>query len=178
MAFKHVMVDLETMDSKCTAAITAIGAVAFDLSSGTLETNEFYVKVDLQSSMDAECTVSGDTINWWLVQNEAARKEMAKKGVPLIDALVEFENWLADAKNTKVWGNGASFDNAILAHAYAKVRIELPWKFWNDRCYRTVKGLNPNVPLVASGVAHNALDDARQQALHLIEISKGGKVNG
>jgi exodeoxyribonuclease VIII len=39
MAFKHIMVDLETMDNKPTAAITAIGAVAFDLADGKLNTS-------------------------------------------------------------------------------------------------------------------------------------------
>jgi exodeoxyribonuclease VIII len=111
------------------------------------------------------------------MQNEQARKEMAKKGVSLIAALEEFNAWIGDGNNTKVWGNGASFDNAILAHAYGKTRMTLPWKFWNDRCYRTVKALNPQVAMQESGVAHHALDDARKQAIHLIEISIG-KQNG
>lgn len=163
-----VMVDLETMDNKPTSAITAIGAVVFDVKSGLQ--SEFYVKVDLQSSIDAGLTVSGDTVNWWLTQNEQARTEMAKKGIPLTEALQLFAEWLPTG--TKLWGNGASFDNAILSHAYAKVGKEQPWKFWDDRCYRTLKGMYPNIKLDRQGTYHNALDDAKSQAEHFIKIFK------
>lgn len=163
-----VMVDLETMDNKPTSAITAIGAVVFDVKAGLQ--SEFYVKVDLQSSIDAGLTVSGDTVNWWLTQNEQARTEMAKKGIPLANALKLLAAWLP--AGTKLWGNGASFDNAILSHAYAKVGMEQPWKFWDDRCYRTVKGMYPSIKMDRQGTYHNALDDAKSQAEHFIKIFK------
>jgi exodeoxyribonuclease VIII len=166
-----VMVDLETMDSKGTAALTAIGAVVFDLNGALLQ--EFYVKVDLQSSIDAGMTVSGNTINWWLTQNEQARTEMAKKGIPLAQALDDFTQWLP--KGSKIWGNGASFDNAILSHAYTLTGKTQPWKFLDDRCYRTVKNMHPSVTLQRQGTFHNALDDAKTQAQHLIEIFKSRK---
>jgi hypothetical protein len=67
----------------------------------------------------------------------------------------------------RLWGNGASFDNAILAHAYARCGATPPWKFWNDRCYRTVAALTAT-PRQQGGTHHNALDDARSQAEHLI----------
>ena len=54
--------DLETMGTKPDAAITAIGAVAFDLKSKTLG-KEFYVVVDLASSMAAGGTVGGIRIS-------------------------------------------------------------------------------------------------------------------
>lgn len=162
----EVMVDLETMDSSGTSAITAIGAVVFDFSGNVI--SEYYEKVDLQSSMDAGMTVSGDTINWWLKQNEQARMEMAKKGVPLVQALSNFAQWIPSG--SKVWGNGASFDNAILAHAYKKVGLVQPWKFWDDRCYRTIKNLYPSIALERQGTYHHALHDAKSQAEHLVKI--------
>lgn len=166
----HVMLDLETMDSKPTAALTAIGAVEFDINTGAV-LSDFYVKVNLQSSMDAGLTVSGSTINWWLVQNEQARTEMAKEGTPIRDALAQFAAWINP--DAEVWGNGAAFDNAILANAYAKTGIAQPWKFWNDRCYRTIKSMHPDVKLERLGTYHNALDDARSQAVHLATILGG-----
>jgi DNA polymerase III epsilon subunit-like protein len=166
---EHVMVDLETMDNKPTAAITAIGAVAFDPDTGELG-ERFYVKVDLQTSMDAGLTVSADTINWWLMQADEPRKEMARKGHPLPFVLEQFSEFLRPYQF--VWGNGAAFDNAILQTAYAKVGQPLPWKFWNDRCYRTVKSMYPDVKLERVGNLHNALDDAVSQATHLIAIYK------
>jgi hypothetical protein len=71
----------------------------------------------------------------------------------------------------KLWGNGASFDNAIVAHCYKAVDMEPPWNFWNDRCYRTLKALAcPVITQASSGVLHNALDDAKRQADHAQRI--------
>jgi inhibitor of KinA sporulation pathway (predicted exonuclease) len=44
------------------------------------------------------------------------------------------------------------------------------YKFWNERCYRTVKNQYPDVKLTRTGTYHNALDDARTQAEHLVQI--------
>ncbi len=168
-SFDEVMLDLETMDSANTAAITAIGAIAMNLETGELGPS-FYVKVNLQSSIDAGLTVSGDTISWWLMQSEEARKEMAAKGVSLVEALEMFSKYMSN--HSTLWGNGAAFDNAILSNAYRATKIPQPWAFWNDRCYRTVKNLYPQVPFHRSGTHHNALDDAVTQADHLIAIYK------
>jgi len=50
--------------------------------------------------------------------------------------------------------------------------MERPWYFWNDRCYRTMKSLYPQIPMERDGVHHNALDDAISQARHLMAILK------
>lgn len=165
-----VMIDLETMDNKPTAAITAIGAVWFNKETGEI-LKEFYRKVDLQTSMDIGLTVSASTIQWWLKQGEEARLEMVKDGDSIWNVLAEFAQEFDGTE--EVWGNGASFDNAILANAYSKVELDLPWKFWNDRCYRTVKTMHPDVKLERVGTFHNALDDAKSQANHLIAIYWG-----
>jgi exodeoxyribonuclease VIII len=46
------------------------------------------------------------------------------------------------------------------------------WEFWKDKCYRTVKGMYPDVKMERSGTHHNALDDAFYQTLHLIAINE------
>lgn len=47
--------------------------------------------------------------------------------------------------------------------------LEQPWAFWNDRCYRTLKARS-ELKIARTGTHHNALDDAKSQALHLITI--------
>lgn len=71
----------------------------------------------------------------------------------------------------KMWGNGAAFDNAILANAYRAAGIKQPWELWNDRCYRTICAYYPGCPRNQPGTPHNALDDARSQAEHLSFIA-------
>lgn len=164
----HVMLDLETADSRPTAAIVSIGAVIFH-GDGT--GREFYAAVDLQSSLDAGCTKSEATLAWWAQQSEAARAVFTDPArVSLAVALQALASFIDP--QARVWGNGASFDNAIMANAYAAMGMPLPWKFWNDRCYRTVSAIAPT-RRQQGGTHHNALDDAKSQADHLLTFGRG-----
>lgn len=162
---RNVMVDLETLDNKPTSLIVSIGAVKF---ADTISEDAFYRVVDIQSCIDLGLTISGDTIAWWMGQSEQAQAVFKAKGDPIYQVLTDFAAWLP--KGAKLWGNGAAFDNAILANAYRAAHIRQPWDFWNDRCFRTVASFSP-AKKVNNGVAHNALDDARTQAEHLINIA-------
>lgn len=169
-AMRDLMVDLETMDNKPTSAIVSIGAVFFDKTGIGAQ---FYKRVDLQSCINSGLTVSGDTIMWWLKQSDQARLELARPAEELRQVLEDLHKFMVkhcDRKNLRVWGNGASFDNAILQNAYSVTQMPLPWEFWNDRCYRTLKAMYPGVKLQRSGDYHNALDDAKSQANHMIEF--------
>lgn len=167
---KHCMLDLETMGNGNRAAIIAIGAVIFDESG--VKDEGFYAQVSLGSSVRQGLEMDTSTVLWWLQQSDAAR--VAFKGNEtawsLSQTLCEFKNWLDKFGDVQMWGNGAAFDNTILSAAYRKCDMEQPWKFWNDRCYRTMKSLFPDVKCERFGTHHNALDDARTQAWHLIEI--------
>ena len=101
----------------------------------------------------------------WKKCEEKPKIELSKK------SLEGFAKFVGDPSKARVWGNGASFDNPILANAYRAVNLDPPWRFWNDRCYRTVKSMfGKNVKLERIGEHHNALDDAKSQADHLIRI--------
>ena len=58
----------------------------------------------------------------------------------------------------------------LLEAAFKAVKRPVPWKWSMNRCYRTVKNLFPDVKMERSGTHHNALDDARDQARHLMRI--------
>ena len=160
-----IMLDLETMGNSANAAIVAIGAVRFN----DIEvTDEFYIVIDLVSSVASGLEIEASTVMWWMKQSDDARKQFERDGVALQKALMQFAEWIGE--DAELWGNGAAFDNAILSNAYRKCGIEQPWKFWNDRCYRTVKNLYTDIELVRQGIYHCAIDDARSQATHLIQI--------
>lgn len=161
------MVDLETLGRRAGCCILSIGATYFDAEG--IE-SEFYVVVNQTSCLNAGLHVDQDTMEWWEKQPEAARQVLEESkvaGMDLADALDLFGAFI---KGTKVWGNGSDFDNAILYACYAAVGKEVPWKFWDSRCYRTLKGLFPAVKLNRQGTYHNALDDAKSQAEHAAEI--------
>lgn len=165
---KRIMVDLETMSTRSNAAIIAIGAVKFSKNKGIYDS--FYRNVDLQSCIDLGLAVDGDTVMWWLRQNDKARGQFElHESTLLSEALVAFAYW-CNGGDKEIWGNGAAFDNVILANAYSALNKPLPWKFWEDRCYRTVKNLFPNIKQKRTGTHHNAVDDAETQAIHLLKI--------
>lgn len=157
------MVDLETFGSGSNAMIVAIGACDFELN------NKFYAVVDPQGSSG---DIDAGTVKWWMQQSDAARAMFTVDGCSLETALVQLSSYISKGGgNACVWGNGATFDNVILANAYKRCGIRQPWKFWNDRCYRTLKNLHPDIALPArTGTHHNALDDAVTQAEHARKI--------
>lgn len=162
-----VMVDLETMGTGSNAVILSIGAVWFD-DTGLGST--FYTNVDQQSCLDVGLTKDASTEQWWAAQSAAARNALNENAVPLSEALRAFSNCFEG--DECVWGNGATFDNVILANAYKALGVKQPWSYSKDRCYRTLKSLYPAVMMERVGTHHNALDDAKSQALHAIEILK------
>ena len=164
----HVMIDLETMGTRPEAPIIAIGAVAFDEKAIH---SEFYVVVDLADSVAEGGVIDPNTVLWWMKQSDEARAAFAREGRALGLALGTFREWIGAYDVSGVWGNGASFDNVILSEAYRRMGNEAPWPFWKDRCYRTMKSISA-VPMERGGTHHNALDDARTQAIHLQMISK------
>ncbi len=166
-----VMLDIETMGNNSNAPIISIGAVSFDDENVS---DRFYTQVNLQSSIDCGGIVDGSTVMWWLQQSEAARIAFKynEKAPHLCEALHKFSQWFNSVDGDEVWGNGAMFDNTILGNAYRNNDLEIPWKFWNDRCYRTLKNMYPDIKIERVGTYHNAVDDAESQALHLINILK------
>lgn len=168
----HVMIDLETMGTTPDAPIVAIGACRFDEAGalyGGNPYNSFYRKVSLQSAVDSGAYMDPETVIWWLQQEPDAQREIVSGEASLSDVLRDFAEWLGRDEVLGVWGNGAAFDNVILAQSYRRVGQDVPWPFHLDRCYRTVKNFS-DVPMDRQGTHHNALDDAISQARHLVQI--------
>ena len=164
----HIMIDLETMGTRPNAPIVSIGAVTFN---GAGIGGEFYRNVSLKTSVAGGGIIDPDTLMWWMGQGDEARAALTDGGSGgLTYALDDLAKWMPIGVKG-VWGNGASFDNVILSETYIRAGMQCPWPFWKDKCYRTVKGMYPDVALERSGTHHNALDDARTQAEHLIAIN-------
>lgn len=180
-----VMVDIETLSSKRDAVILSIGAVRFNWMEFTgqdiPDDEKLYVRVDAQSCVDAGLGVEVGTVLWWMRQGAEARAEFKKPGLPLERALGDLADFYRAGRG-KVWGNGSDFDNVILANAYDKTGLPLPWKYWDHRCHRTMVGeAGKGIPKPRKGTYHNALDDAVNQAVHLSMIlrrMRGRKLEG
>lgn len=180
---KDIMVDLETMDNVPSAAIVAIGAVQCDLTTGELG-QTFYRVVDLRGQDELNMTINPETLYWWLNQSDGARHALLVDGKILLEQMCsKFNKWLMSlgpsTEHMRMWGNGASFDNAIVRYAYRQCEMELPIKFWNDRDMRTIVGFYPRQmqekwrrSTLRKGDHHNALDDAKHQVRYCSDILK------
>lgn len=157
------MLDLETTGVSAGCCILSIGACALDLR------DNFYVKVNLASCYERGLKDLPSTIAWWEKQDPVAKEEAFSGDTPILEALIRFSAWFHKA--SKIWGNGADFDLPILGAAYEACGMEKPWKPYNGRCFRTIKNLYPYViPSAFRGVKHNAYEDAKNQAIHLVKI--------
>lgn len=169
---RQVMVDIETLSVRPYAAILSIGAVAFNVEEGVLDT--FYVNVDGQSCKDIGLHISVDTVEWWSKQSKEARQALTVNPKHISTALLEFKDWFGDDRNTVIWGNGSAFDISILESAYWNCDIPIPWSPWKVQCYRTVLNLmgisNKKIREAEDDTHHNALDDAMSQTKTLLKI--------
>lgn len=168
---RHVMVDIETYDTKPTAVILSIGAVTM-----TGPEIKFYEEIDINTQYERTASVS--TKEWW-----------AKQGNPPIHgstslgrALENFRKFLQIPIEDNIipepiiWCKGTDFDVAILTHAYNQLYLPVPWKYNNVRDCRTLfKVLSIGEWPTQNN--HNALDDAVNQATRLSYALAGiGKV--
>lgn len=168
---EHIMVDIETWGTGPSALVVSIGACRFNPMGGGI-VDRFYVCIDPQSAKDAGLEVSTDTLLWWMAKerSEARDRWLSEQRIDIWTALQGFSEWMTSDGFSLVWGNGATFDNVILRTAFEKTSVTCPWKFWQDACYRTLKGLAPAIRIERDGTHHDALDDAVAQAKHLQAI--------
>ena len=183
MAFRHIMLDLETLDTASSAVVTSIGAVAFDpYTAGPAGFGAtFYVELvnDMAAQQQRGRTISGDTVTWWMRQGQEALQLFSElpdpevQRVKTVTALTMFADFVErnGGRDAEIWGNGADFDNVILGSLYEAFDIKRPWSYSRNRCYRTMRALR-GAPKRTDrfGVHHNALDDATTQAVHLQKI--------
>lgn len=144
----HLMIDLETMGTNTNAPIVVIGAVFFDPQTGEIGP-VFYIVISLADAMNTGAVPDGGTIEWWLKQSSEARSAILVDQVKLIDALIQFREFInehSDEKFVQVWGNGATFDNNILRTSYERLNIPCPWRYYNDRDVRTIVELGKTIP--------------------------------
>ncbi|HGN2304846.1 3'-5' exonuclease [Proteus mirabilis] len=172
----NLMLDVETLGVSTEAPLISIGAVFFDPLTGECG-DEFYKVITLSSALE-NSLVDPRTLQWWMKQSDTARAVFNDpSAVDLCEALQEFSLFVEVCDNDKVqvWGNGASFDNAILAAVYRKHAQKIPWQFRNDRDVRTIvelakclKGFDAKANFSIDAIeAHHALRDAKFQVAYV-----------
>lgn len=177
----NIVLDLETMGKGSNAAIVSIGAVFFNPLTGELG-ERFYKRIWLDSAVKYG-ELDASTVVWWLDQSDAARAEIDHEDSDsLPHALTDFRHFVRDERKCafgeiRVWGNGCTFDNVIIANAFKKVDVSKPWSYAGDMDVRTIVELgrkllnfDPKKDMPFEGEKHNALADAIHQAKYVSAI--------
>lgn len=170
----HIVIDLETLDTKQSAKITAIGVYIFNEAYPADDRKDLML---LAHSQQYGRTVSQPTVEFWNKQDAALRSAMLESGTrTLRDALSHLSNVVMSHPEALVWGNGPTFDISILEHAYDTCAMPYPWDFWSIRDMRTMlmaaevvtgKYAKEEVKRPERLVMHNALFDAEYEAMLL-----------
>lgn len=173
MSNRHVMIDLETTGVTPGCGILSIGTCGF--YSGGIG-GYFYVGISRHTCINAGLREDPETLSWWSMQPAEARKvltldrtQSSSLGAALVGLASELSPQTPE-ENVIVWSNGADFDLPILAYAYHVTGQEVPWKPYNGRCYRTLKNQRPGITFARTGLPHNALNDAIDQAEHAVRL--------
>ena len=150
----NITFDLETCALCPTAAVMSIGAVAWNADAEVNPFTDgfsgdycFYQHVDLRSSFIDGFTFDKKTSDWWMTQNDDAKKSLLEYDeMPLrsIDGVIkDFFSFITSvqaetsAKEVKLWSQGSDFDIAILKNICEKYDIEIPVSHKNFRDHRT-----------------------------------------
>lgn len=180
----NVMVDLETLGTAPRSTILSIGAVEFNVTG--VKPREFYQEINAQQPGR---TIQISTLQWWMKQSI---KPPLCGDMSVEEAVRKFNYWcLAKKEQAKLvnrndsilkdcepqiilWANGIDFDWGLLKEVMEDYSIPSAVKYNAVRDYRTLATLHSIIsrPEMPPDLAHNALEDARAQALHCIELLK------
>ena len=136
----NCMIDIETLGTHADSVMLTIGAIQFDLESGDIGMS-FSRTVDIEDQLKKGRGITGDTLKWWLQQNPETLKLNMRAPVPLESALYDLGEFFYDNDIQFVWANGISFDLGILKDAYRSIPLPLPWAYYNERDYKTIREL-------------------------------------
>lgn len=172
--FNAVMIDTEFLDTRATAALLAVALVPMNTETFAIGEG-LKLNVDVDECIRRGMTVSGDTIRFWTKQNAKAFDDAfdvdARYRHTLELLLVKTSNFLtniAPENRLEVWACGR-LDLSILAYGYDLLHKKMPWAYYMERDFRTLREHYPQVA-APSPTTHLCLEDATRQAQHLMAI--------
>jgi hypothetical protein len=158
------MIDIETLSSDDNAAVISIGACMFNMRGETGD--EFLIAVDIEDAM-RHGKASGDTIGWWMRQDESAWGHLFS-GSPVTSeyAVEAFTLWLQLRKPEFVWAKPPQFDIVILRNLFKRHMFKWPCHYRSERDLRTLMAVyNGTYPeAITNDAKHDPLADAVHQA--------------
>lgn len=160
-----LMIDIETTGTRAGCRVLTLGAFGFDTHCRQVE---FYTHFNIKDQVGLFDEAS--TMEWWSRQAADVRDEAFAGAENTVDGIVDFltffENHFSTERgsNFQVWSCGIDFDMTVLKELFKVFGHVLPWPFWCQYDYRTIKNLFPCAKAAEANIdKHNSLEDAKAQ---------------
>lgn len=168
---RRLHIDTETLG-------TSRGSVILQIAVASEDGMMFNVGISKESCIASGLIYDQDTLDWWKKQDSAIRERVFSGKDSLQFAILKFNDFVVEYKEKinpelplEIWMNSPSFDSEkILAPAFAICRKSLPWKYSEERDFRTAKAIFGNYTYPTG--AHDALVDAVAQMEYVKEKLK------
>lgn len=168
----HIMIDLETLSTRANAAILEVGYAVFETQGNGINESGVW-KLSLQDQLHMgssdQRAVDGDTLAWWVMQEEAARMNAFRSlpRIPPLSFLHEFQERIQWHNIQGVWSHGLGFDVPIVEDLHRQYQKLVPWHYKTPRDTRTLFWLAgmTSADMQPALLKHSAEHDAIAQAL-------------
>lgn len=165
------MLDLETLGTRNNCVIVSFSCKIADLDDRRGFTIEAAFDKDLDILNQGERVIEASTVLWWMQQSDEARKQFINaKRIPFWYCMRDFWTWykieapkIIHAPVSTIWSKGSNFDINIIVEAYKGSSQDAPWGYRDERCYRTIAALFPQITELPSEARHTASTDAISQ---------------
>lgn len=173
--FPDVMIDIEALADTPDSAPAQIALVFFDRDYAgpdpELSLRRYNFHPSPISAIKLGFSVTAATLLWWDAHNMRIDVQGGQHIAVILEDISTIFQRHRGPERPRVWSRGNSYDLAILKLAYQRTGKMVPWDFWRERDVRTwlegfaYKSTRKN--------PHTALDDAVNQALDIIDASRG-----
>ena len=138
---RHIVIDLETLDTSTDAVVLSIG-YAWGTHKGYAANQ---VNLETTSQRLKGRTAGVDTLVWWSNQPKETQAravenpEITEVALAKVASFIEKITEKCGGSNAvSIWGNSPSFDLAILASLFKQYGVEVPWKYYQEKDLRTL----------------------------------------
>ena len=182
-----IMVDVECLSLQPNAVILSIGAIRFDSKNISDWTSIDYPSCSFYAALPLELQIenfgghiSADVLQWWMRQSSDAQSVFEECATQNKYALTEQLQGFIDFVGTcqSMWASPAHFDYPKLIWLFEKCGLPFPFEYWQIHCGATLRAIaDPkkdqiDVYIPPGFTAHNALEDAKKQALQVQQCLK------
>jgi len=146
---RHVMIDVTSLGSTPGSSILGIAMIGFqpgciscgmDIWERSLQ--KLHVSISLESCLAAGLSISADALKWWMLQPEAARKNVfgqSQAEISIAEGCRRAASFIERlGPDCRIWSDDVVDSISVLDAGMRKVGIQPPWSSRRIRDTRTV----------------------------------------